>query len=410
MKPNSFLNRDFLLLSQGQLVNQAGSQIALVATAFWLKQSTESAGLVGLMTAVSALPLLLLAPVGGAVADRWSRRNILILCDLFCGAVACALAVLLQMHLPRPLYLTTGLFAGNLILSSAIAFTSPAMNALTPSLVPADRIGAAMAFSQVAGLLALILGQLLGGIFSTHFAPAMLFWMDAATYFVSAMAECFVRADPNVTPGNVIHGITHDIAEGFQYVWRRRGMRALLFAAIPLNIFSTPVIVLLPFYTTNVLREPLARYGYLLAAVSVGLLIGYGLAGRFPPPAPHRHTAVFAGAIGCSVAVLALASLSFFPEAMILLCALGCLIGVVTLICLSTFIRQTEPQKRGRVAAVLMMVTQGVTPLAMSLIGVVSDFLGNNMRLLYAACGWLLLGSAIVMATNRDLRQFLQSE
>ena len=64
MKKNTFLNRDFLLLSQGQLVNQAGTQIALAATAFWLKQSTDSATLLGLMSAISALPLILLAPLG----------------------------------------------------------------------------------------------------------------------------------------------------------------------------------------------------------------------------------------------------------------------------------------------------------------------------------------------------------
>src|SRR6185437_1289145 len=140
-----------------------------------------------------------------------------------------------------------------LILSSAIAFTSPALNALTPSLVPASQIGPAMAFCQAAGLLTLIIGQFLGGILLTHFVPAILFWVDAASYFVSASAESLVRADSAVSRANgpVIKGIFADIGEGFRYVWRRKGMRALLLAAIPLNVLSTPVIVLLPFYTTN---------------------------------------------------------------------------------------------------------------------------------------------------------------
>jgi MFS transporter, DHA3 family, macrolide efflux protein len=412
MKNSTFLNRDFLLISQGQLVNQVGTRIALAATAFWLKQSTDSASLVGLMSAISGLPLLLLGPLGGAFADRWSRRNILIVCDFCCGLVACAMAILLQLHVATVAFLTMGLFLGNLVLSSSVAFTSPALNALIPSLVAATQVAAAMAFAQAFGLISLILGQVLGGLLLTHYLPAFLFWLDAGTYFIAAAAESLVRADPKMSPeqGQVRPAIFHDMKEGFRYVWRKRGMRALLLAAIPLNVLTTPVIVLLPFYTTNSLGQPLARYGYLLAALSAGMLIGYGLGGTFPPPPRHRHTAVFACVVGCATAVVALSILQAYWEALIVLGILGCLIGVVTLISLSVFIQQTEPEKRGRVSAVLLMVTQGMTPLAMSLIGVVSDLLGHNMRLLYAGCGGLLYGSAVAMFANRDLRDFLRNK
>lgn len=415
-KKSSFLNRDFLLLSQGQLVNQAGSQIALSATAFWLKQSTDSASLLGLMTALSAFPLLVLSPFGGACADRWSRRNILILCDLFCGLVACALAILLPLHLPRLVYVTIGLFVGNLILSSAIAFTSPALNALIPSLVAATQIGAAMAFAQAGGMLALVLGQVLGGILLTHYVPAVLFWVDAGTYFVSAAAESLVRADPKLKPepGDMgrgfLRGFLKDVMEGFRYVSQTRGTRALLLAAIPLNVLTAPVFLLLPFYTTNSLGQPLSRFGYLLAALSVGMLIGYVIGGRLPPPPRYRPAVVLGCVVGCGGGILALALLPKLEEALIVLSCLGCFIGMVTLISLSVFIQKTEAEKRGRVSAVLLMVTQGLTPLAMSLIGVISDLLGNNIRLLYGGCGSLLCVTAIAMFTNRDLQEFLRNE
>jgi MFS family permease len=412
MKKESFLNRDFLLISQGQLVNHVGSQISLVATAFWLRQSTDSASLVGLTTALSALPLLLLGPVGGAVADRWSRRNILIACDLFGGMVSCALAVLIGTASLPLTYLTLGLLTGNLILAAAGAFAGPALNALTPSLVPYAQIGPAMAFCQAAGLLSLIVGQFTGGMLLTHYVPTVLFQVDAATYFVSAGAEWFVRPDSVASKkaGPVIHGLFNDVREGFGYVWRRRGMRALMLAAIPLNLFSMPVIVLLPFYTTHSLGQPLTRYGYLLAGISLGMLIGYAVCGRFPPPAKQRHAAALVCVLGCAVAVFSLAFLSGFWPAMFSLGTLGCLIGVATLICLSVLMQQTEAHMRGRVSAVLVMATQGVTPLAMALVGILSDLLGKNIRLLYGGCGVLLAVTAIVMSANRDLPEFLQSE
>src|ERR1019366_6382992 len=105
-------------------------------------------------------------------------------------------------------------------------------------------------------------GQFLGGLLLTHYLPAILYWVDAGTYFASAAAESLVRADaplthpiPTSQPTNhgspPRSGIFHDIREGFSYVWRRRGMRALLLAAIPLNLLTTPVFLLLPFYATN---------------------------------------------------------------------------------------------------------------------------------------------------------------
>jgi MFS family permease len=140
----------------------------------------------------------------------------------------------------------------------------------------------------------------------------------------------------------------------------------------------------------------------------VGILTGYGIAGRFPPRSRRRHPVVFGCVLGCAATILALASAGILWQALLFLMLLGTLIGVVTLVSLNAFIEQTEPDKRGRVAAVLLMVTQGLTPLAMSLIGVVSDLLGNNIRLLYSGCGILLSAAAVTMFANRDLRDFLR--
>ncbi len=406
-----YLTRDFWLLSQGQLVNQAGSQIALAATAYWLKQSTNSASMVGLLSAVSAVPLLLLGPFGGAWADRVSRRNILIACDLLCGVVSCALAMLPGMT-SAVAYTALGLFAGTAVLASAIAFTAPALNALIPTMVDKSQVGSALAFSQASGFLALIIGQLAGGMLLTHYRPQALFWINAASYFISAMAECIVRADvPLRSASTAAHtGIFHDIADGISYMWHRRGMRVLLMASVPLNVLCTPVIVFLPFYTANSLHEPLARYGYLLAAISVGMLAGYSIAGRFPPRPLRRHAALFSSVTAAGLIIFSLVLVQRFWQAAFLLVLLGMAMGVLTLIALNAFIQQTEAGKRGRVNAVLLMTTQGLTPIAMLATGVLCDMWGNNIRGLYGICGALLLITMAFMFANSDLRAFLHYE
>ncbi len=413
-KPGSFINRNFLLLVQGSWVNQAGTQIALVATTVWLRQSTNSVSLIGLLVASTALPLLLLSPLGGVFADRWFRRNSLILWDLFCALVSCGLMFAVGN---KALSVTTGIaaiFTGTVFLSCANAFTSPAFNALIPDVVPTAQFAKAMAFTQASSLIALILGQAMGGILVGRFAPHVLFGIDAATYLFSAIAEFFVRV-PAFVPkarrkGNAIAGIYHDIREGLQYVGQRPGMRTLLLAAIPMNVFTAPIFVFLPFYTTNALGAPLSTYGYLLATFSFGLLTGYSVAGKLPAPFNRTTPLLFGCLIVNALICIALSLIAWYWLAAMLLFGLGCFSGMVTLLSMNVLISRTDPDMRGRISAILVMITQGLTPLLISFIGVIGDLLHGNVRPVYAACGAALLLVVARLLSKPHLRRFLEGE
>src|SRR6185503_2536248 len=89
------MNRDFLLLWQGQAVSQIGSQISAIALLFWLKHATESPVLMGAMAMMSGLTAVVMGPIGGAFADRYSRRSIIIICDLVSGFAVLSLSLLM---------------------------------------------------------------------------------------------------------------------------------------------------------------------------------------------------------------------------------------------------------------------------------------------------------------------------
>jgi DHA3 family macrolide efflux protein-like MFS transporter len=408
----TFINSNFLLLIQGSWVNQVGTQIALVATAVWLRRSTNSASLLGLLATTSAVPMLLLSPLGGAFADRWFRRNSLIFWDVLSGLVSCGLVFLIASKSLILTYGVIGIFIGALFLSSANAFTTPAFNALIPDVVGPAHLPKAMAFTQASSLIAIICGQALGGLLVVHYEPHVLFGIDAATYFFSAMAECFVRSTALPAKmqnrANALKKLWTEIQEGVVYVWQRRGMRVLLLATIPMNLFTSPIFVFLPFYTTNGLGEPLSKYGYLLAIFSLGLLIGYGLAGKLRVPVDRISSVVFGSVFGNAIICLLLSSTRRYWLASMLLFLFGSCTGIVTLLCLNAVISRTEADKRGRVSAILIMISQGITPLAMSLMGFIGDILHGNVRPLYAGCGAVLLVMGVFLFSNRDLRRFFE--
>src|SRR5436853_7117302 len=88
------MNRNFFLLWQGQFISQVGNQVYAVAMVFWITQTLNSASMLGLLLMLSTLPAVLLGPFAGTLADRKSRRSIIIVSDLICGMVVIALAVL----------------------------------------------------------------------------------------------------------------------------------------------------------------------------------------------------------------------------------------------------------------------------------------------------------------------------
>ena len=83
--PESFFNRDFVLLWQGQLVSQIGSQAFLVGMMYWAMEATGSGSLMGVLMMLTMLPGVLLGPLGGTLADRFSRKLIIVICDVLSG-------------------------------------------------------------------------------------------------------------------------------------------------------------------------------------------------------------------------------------------------------------------------------------------------------------------------------------
>jgi MFS transporter, DHA3 family, macrolide efflux protein len=403
-----FSNRNILLLTQGSLINQIGTQVAIVTTIFWIKSATNSASLIGLVTAATALPAIVLSPVGGVFADRWFRRNSLIICDTLCGLVSLGIVFLLGSGFFTIREMIVGVVCGKLLLSSASAFAAPAFSAFIPDLVEPEYLSKANALSQSGSLIATICGQALAGILLTRFAPPVLFAMDGATYFLSSLAV-FLINPPDVSSKpqaeRDVKRIWSEMKEGTRYIWQRRGMRVLLMASIPLNIFTAPIFVFLPFYTTNALHEPLSRFGYLLATFSLGMLAGYVQGGRTKTTSAYAHYIVLGCIIGTGAAALVISQLHSLSFALVMLFLMGFLAGVALLLSINALIIKTPTDKRGRIAGVLVMVGR-IAPLAMSVFGLLGDKLNGNVRPIYAGCAVMLLVLGSTLLFNADLRRF----
>ena len=411
-QPTKLLNRNYLLQWQAQSISRLGSQAFAVAMLFWIKHATGSAALMGLLQMLSTLPAVLLTPIGGAIADRYSRRKIIVLSDLLRGLTVLSLAGLMFVAPDATQETIVWLCVVSVLITVVTTFFGPAISATIPDLVPQDKVAAANSLGQLSFQLSVFIGQGLGGTLFRLLGAPVLFLINGVSYLYASASQTFV-AIPQVIPDKnsgwkeQFLDFKRDILEGFRYVWHRGGLREAVFVSAFLAFFSTPIIILLPFYVEDVLQARVDWYGFLLATYGVGTLLGYLFAGamRFSGQARGRLMMTFILLQSAGYGLLGLAKNP--TTALGLALAGGFTSGFVT-VNITTIVQITTPGEiRGRVFGLLAAISGSLTPIAMGLAGVVADLVNQNIPLIYIACGVIMTLLSVLVSLNGEFRSFL---
>ena len=203
--PETLLNRNFLLLWQGQTVSAMGTSLFQIALLYWLMETTGSATVMGLVSMLSAIPGVILAPFGGAIADRFSRKALIVWGDAILGVAMLSLAVPFYL-ISVPVSVQVGWVVAVSMTAGVVgAFFRPAIMASIPSLVPLHRLQAANAMHSVSMTASMSLGQAAGGILFRMLGAHVVMLINGVTYLLSALSERssgFPRSGPTrSTPG-----------------------------------------------------------------------------------------------------------------------------------------------------------------------------------------------------------------
>ena len=410
------LTRNFVLLWQAQLVSQFGNQAFLIAMLFWTMAATQSATLGGLMLMAGVVPVILLGPLTGAFVDRQrSRLRVIVACDLSSGALVSLLVV--GLLIAPASWHTPMLFAVALLIGVCNAFFEPAINALVPDLVARDRIEQANALRQSSRQITGLVAQGLGGILYALAGPLVLFLLNGVSFLIAGATESLVvpaRANPappaegaaQVRPSPRFLG---DAADGFRYVASQPGMVGFLITASIFNALLMPVMVLLPLYATVSLQADAEWYGFLLAAISAGAVVGGALIGALGTNGPSRRAVLIAAFAGLAIAIATLGQVHSRWIALAIGGVTGVLSAMINVVVLSILQRQTPGELRGRVLGLHGMMTRVLMPLGLVGGGAVADLTGRNVPLVYGVCGGLALLSVTLLVARRSTRAFLAS-
>ncbi len=340
--------RDFRLRTIAASVSAFGAFFTMIAVPIQIKQLTGSTVAVGLVGAVEFLPIVLIGLLGGAVADRFDRRKVVLISEL--GALACTTTLLLNSLLARPQLWLIYLLAAAAV--SADAMQRPSLDAMLPRYVGHRDIPAASMVNNQAWGLANIAGTTLGGVLAS-IDISLAYGVDVASFAISLLV--FLRLTPlPATAAALVPGVRatlSSVAEGIRYAAGRKDLLGTYLVDTIAMTMAMPM-ALFPFFAA-VLHSP-HEVGLLYAADSVGALLAGAVSGWVRRV--HRHGRAILIAAICWGAAMGLAGL--MPN-LVLVLALLAVAGAADMVS-GTFRGiiwdQTIPDElRGRLAGIELL-------------------------------------------------------
>ncbi len=289
MKEKLF-NRNFTLLLLGQVFSLIGNYTLKFALSMYVLERTGSAAIFAGLLAVATVPQVLLAPIGGLLADRLNRRNMMVALDALSGSAVFLTFLgsggLHVMSQEGPSLLLISIL--QVVLGILGAFESPTVQACVPQMQTGENLlkgnAAVSQIQAVAGLVT----PFLGSLFYTAFGIRPVLAVCAACFFLTALLECFIRLSHQKRPGgqNIRQILRQDLGESMDFLLKKRPevFRLLLLAALASFFVVGTAVVGLPFLVRNVLGLSANHYGAaesLMGGASVAGALAVGmLAGR----------------------------------------------------------------------------------------------------------------------------------
>jgi MFS family permease len=315
---------------------------------FELTGSTLAVGLIG---AAQFVPLLIMALIGGAVADAVDRKRLLIFSQVALAMTAAGLMFNALSETPAiwPLYVLSGLNA------AISAVDSPARSAALPTLVGSGLLPSALALTRTLGNVAKAVGPLLAGVLISRVGLGATFGLEASLFLLGAIFMGPIRRLLPVGGGRKAGFAS--IAEGLRYLKERRILQSIFLIDLNATIFGTPM-ALFPAIGTDLLGGGAGLVGLLYAAPGIGALIG-ALTSGWVSRVERQGRAVIVAVVLWGLAITVFGLTSTATVAVVFLAIAGAA-DVISAVFRSTILQLSVPDAlRGRMSGVHIAVVSG---------------------------------------------------
>lgn len=405
---NKLFTKDFTLVVIGQIISLFGNAVIRFALPLYLLNQTGSSVLFGAVLACANVPMILLSPVGGLVADRVNKRNVMVILD-FSTAGLILLFLILMSRVNLVLLLTLTL----MVLNGIAGAYQPTVQASIPALTKKEQLMRANALINIISSFSSLSGPVLGGILYSMYGLFPVLVICIVSFVLSAVMELFIMIpyQRREEDGNLLQTARKDMAESIRFIHSDKPiLEKGLWVICGINVFlSAMIIVSLPYLITEVLSFPGAQanglYGYAQGTLAAGGIAGGIGAGILA----DRLQAAKSGNL------LIIASICVFPIGIVLwlsnsnmiiyltitvCCFVIMLIATVFNVQMISFVQAQTPQNLiGKVMAVMMTGTMCAQPLGNAMYGFLFEFCAGHEEIVIFFAG--TVSFAIALKTRK---------
>lgn len=347
--------REYRLIWYAQVFASQATWMDQVARGWLLYELTDSTLQLGLVRGVQAIPILLLSPLAGSVADRYSRKNQVLVAQIVDGLLYAVVAVLIFAHRIAPWHVYVTAFG----MSVVQAFQQPARAAMIGDSVPVKHLTNAIGLNSIIFNVSRSTGPAVAGLLIAVMGTGGSYTAQAICYLLATIWTMQLSSNRSAASG--AHGkhahhesFRHSIVEGWQFSWRNEAVRASLLIVVCSSIFIIPFMTLLPVFARDLLHVGSAGQGLLLSAMGIGALFSSVLIASFGDRVP-RINVMLVGVTLYGIIIAAFALSPWFSLSVILMGLVG-VVHVTSHALAQTVIQTYSPSEfRGRTMALYHM-------------------------------------------------------
>jgi MFS family permease len=384
-------SRNFRLWFIGQIVSLFGTWMQSTAQGILIYQLTQSPVFLGYVGFAAGLPSWIFMLYGGYVADRMSRRTLMVITQTAMMILAFILAALAFLNIVQPWQILVLTF----LLGIANAFDAPARLALTPELVEPQDLTNAIALNATMFNTATVLGPALAGIFYAWLGPGWCFTINGLSFLAVIAALLMMRLPPFVQTTRRVSPLVA-IREGFSYVRTHTLIKALILTIGAVSLFGLAFINLIPAWADTVLHGGATTTGLLQAARGTGALVGslvIASLGSFR----YRGRLLTFGLFAMPVSLLIFSWVTMTVPSLLAMVGIGVASIFVMNLANAAVQTATDDALRGRVMSIYSLIFFGAMPFGAVLIGWLAELTSEQIAVrlgaiaLLAFAAWLTL-------------------
>ncbi len=369
-------NRNYRLYFAGQLISIIGSWMQVAALAWLTLQLTNSAALVGLVSAMTGIPALFFALFGGIIVDSFSKKNILLVTNFCAMILAFLLGFLTVFGLINLTEILVIAFVGGII----NAIFTPAHFAYISELSKKSTIISAMSINASVSSLGRIIGPAIAGILIVLVGSGGAFILNGISYIAVLVALLLVNTPYKVTNQHLRP--LQAIKEGLLYSFRHPMIRVIFLYVSAMSIFAWSFSTIIPVMAKSVFHSDAQGMGYLLSAVGLGAIFATVVVSTFANRF-SKLTFILLGNTFFAVSLFLFSMTANLYLGIFYLFLVGA--GLVSLnVVLGTMVQQmTDEKYHGRVSSLYFLFYAGLMFIGNIEIGYLTDFVGagNALRL-----------------------------